>query len=372
MDKIKTTEVSEAGYKYRNGKILFRRKKEEIDSSSQNEYNNEEIQSSRKFRFQHQNFPGEKESGSEAHRLAIWWATKENVVAGDQTLISMNDKWYLVEKFDDADNGYQVEDLISQKEYKEICEEISLYGRSGKIESIQRSTYEIDKLNQQRDSVGRKKSSIDSDETQHGREDNSLQRVGKGESQTRETSSNGRRNSEGGGQDRQIKSSRKEDNISLAISTRAKALPESKVRGNYVFSIKWRGELTKEKITSYIKGASWHNNDKTSFARALKEYGSVDEVYDNIYYHGTAGYIHNSLKPSIILPKDSYRGGGYGQEYYAICVSKSKNRASTFTGSEASGNVYTILLRNGAKVIEMPEIQDSVELEDYKIGRAHV
>lgn len=157
----------------------------------------------------------------------------------------------------------------------------------------------------------------------------------------------------------------KESEVSALINSRAQELSESKVRTPYIFSIKWKGELTKAKIDSYLKKGVWHNNRKTSFAKAMKEYGSAEEVFENIYYHGTAGYIYGSLKPSIILPKDVYRGGGYGEDYHAISVSKSKNRASTFTGLEASGCVYTILLRKGAKVIAMPELQDSIELEDH-------
>lgn len=162
-----------------------------------------------------------------------------------------------------------------------------------------------------------------------------------------------------------LKYSLKESEVSALINSRAQELSESKVRTPYIFSIKWKGELTKAKIDSYLKKGVWNNNRKTSFAKAMKEYGSAEEVFENIYYHGTAGYIYGSLKPSIILPKDVYRGGGYGEDYHAISVSKSKNRASAFTGLEASGCVYTILLRKGAKVIAMPELQDSIELEDH-------
>ena len=47
-EKLYLNAIEKAGYKYRNGKILVRRKKEEIDSTSQNEYNSDEIQLSRK------------------------------------------------------------------------------------------------------------------------------------------------------------------------------------------------------------------------------------------------------------------------------------------------------------------------------------
>ncbi len=78
--------------------------------------------SRRKFSFQHKNFPQENEVQSEAHRLAVWWSYNKARSIGDQTLISMNDRWYLVEKFDDATSGYRVEDRITKPEYKQIYE----------------------------------------------------------------------------------------------------------------------------------------------------------------------------------------------------------------------------------------------------------
>jgi hypothetical protein len=115
----------------------------------------------------------------------------------------MNDRWYLVERFDDADNGYQVEDYITKAEFNKIFEEIKQYGRSGKIESIQRSTYEIDKLNKRRNTIGGEKSSLIGDETQHGRKDNSIQRVGEEKSQSGQTPSNRGRDSESSGSSKQ-------------------------------------------------------------------------------------------------------------------------------------------------------------------------
>ncbi len=203
-EKLYLNAIEKAGYIYRNGKILVRRKKEEIDSTYQNEYNSDEIQSSRKFSFQHQNFPGEKESGgSEAHRLAIWWASKDTILAGDQTLISMKDKWYLVEKFDDVTNHYQVEDRITKKEYDKINEEIKANGRSGKILSIQRAFTNYDKFDKFNYSIKGRKSSIDSLQTQYDRENSQFFRVDKEQSQKWGTTSNRSGDSESGSSNRQ-------------------------------------------------------------------------------------------------------------------------------------------------------------------------
>ncbi len=217
-EKLYLNAIEKAGYKYRNGKILVRRDSDEIDSTSQNEYNNSEIQSSRKFSFQHQNFPGEKESGgSEAHRLAIWWASKESTISGDQTLISMNGSWYLVEKFDDADNGYQVEDIITKKEYDTIYEEIKENGKSGKILSIQRAFTDYDKFYKLNNSIERRESSVDSIQTQHSGEDTELLRVDTKKSSRGQTESNGRGNSEGGSQSKQVKFSLKPSEYQKAV-----------------------------------------------------------------------------------------------------------------------------------------------------------
>ena len=135
--------LEEMGAKYVDGKIAMAERDEEeegVDNEESIVYNNT-IHASKKGTtknspyFLHQNFPA-GEPWREAHRLAIWWSNNPNVSTGDQTLISMNDRWYLVEKFDDADNGYQVEALISKKEFNKILKEIKENGRSGKIKPI--------------------------------------------------------------------------------------------------------------------------------------------------------------------------------------------------------------------------------------------
>ena len=152
--------------------------------------------SRRKFSFQHKNFPQENEVQSEAHRLAVWWSYNKARSIGDQTLISMNDRWYLVEKFDDATSGYRVEDRITKPEYKQIYEEIKKNGRSGKILSIQEEIDTDSELDQFGNSVERGTSSSDSMETEHGGENPKILQVDKGKSTGRKTERNGRRDSE--------------------------------------------------------------------------------------------------------------------------------------------------------------------------------
>ncbi len=144
------------------------------------------------FDFLHKNFPGEKASWSEAHRLAVWWAKRSDTETGDQTLISIHDEWYLVEKFDDADNNYQVEEYITQEQFEQIFKEIKEYGRSGQIKSVQGSFDFYDKLNQSSNTFGSKKSSVDSYETQYRGKDNKMVRMASTKNSERERTSSDR------------------------------------------------------------------------------------------------------------------------------------------------------------------------------------
>ena len=200
--------IHRAGYKYANGKIVEDEEKkgqktdskegEGIEFARKKRYNN------LSFKFQHQNFPPENEVLSEAHRLAVWWATKSDTETGDQTLISVNYRWYLVEKFDDALNNYQVEELISNEDFEFVFKEIKEYGRSGKVKSISGSTDFIDKLNKSGYSLEGRKSSSNGYETQYGREDNQIQRMGEDQIEGRERAAGDRNgDSQGGSENRQ-------------------------------------------------------------------------------------------------------------------------------------------------------------------------
>lgn len=116
----------------------------------------------------------------------------------------MNDRWYLVERFDDADNNYQVEEYITKAEFEKVFKEIQEYGRSGKVKSVSGSIDFIDKLNKQGYSLEGRKSSSLGYATQFGREDNQIQRVDKKQVERGErTSNDGDGDSEGGGANKQ-------------------------------------------------------------------------------------------------------------------------------------------------------------------------
>ena len=102
--------------------------------------------------------------------------------------------------------------------------------------------------------------------------------------------------------------------------------------------------------------------------RTIAEFDSHEEFAKNIFYHGTSGYIDGALKPSITQSErqvEQRGGGGYGERYWAASVSKSKNKASNFTGQSSYGSVYPVILKKGAHVISRPDIKDAAELEDH-------
>ena len=90
----------------------------------------------------------------------------------------MNGVWYVVEKFDDADNGYQVEEKITAAEYKVVRKEIDEYGRSGQIKSVQGSTDFIDMLDQSGGFSEGRGSSADRLQLEHGGKNQQIQQVG--------------------------------------------------------------------------------------------------------------------------------------------------------------------------------------------------
>ena len=300
----------------------------------------EEIEYSRRaFSFQHKNFPGEKESGSEAHRLAVWWAHRADVQTGDQTLISINNRWYLVERFDDADNHYQVEEFITKAEFEKVFKEIKAYGRSGKIKSVSGSVDFIDKLNKRGYSLEGRKSSSFGYETQYGRENNQIQQLDKKQIKRRERpTSDGNGDSSSGGANRQGDSVRYSRRITdsdgvLLSEEQAEYFKDSKVRdknGNLL--VVYHG--SKSDVTTFSERfiSSWNMFGRgfyfTTSERRAKGYakGSLKECYVNL----VNPFVSNNKEHLVSLYKeinntkediDSYseeKGIG-GSEFFKIC-----------------------------------------------------
>ena len=194
----KQTELDEKRKRYNEIMEILSPKEEQKlesidDDSGETQYQRRGY-AKKKFSFQYGIFPTENESGSEANRLAIWWASKPDTETCEQTLISMNDTWYVCERFDDSTHNYQVVDRITEQEFNKIFKEIKENGRYGKIQSVQECSDWIDKLNQQGNTIDTTKSSIDSMATQHSGKNSQIQRMGERESSQWETSSNGKTN----------------------------------------------------------------------------------------------------------------------------------------------------------------------------------
>lgn len=65
-----------------------------------------------------------EEKSKRINEIATRWAKRSDIKTGWQKLISYNDKWYVVEKFIDFINKYQVVERISDNEFDKIFKEI--------------------------------------------------------------------------------------------------------------------------------------------------------------------------------------------------------------------------------------------------------
>ena len=186
---------------------------EETENDAESIDFEDDLRYNKKVRFLHQNFPSERETGSEAHRLAVWWARRVDVEAGDQTLISMKGNWYLIEKFDDAENYYQVEALISKAEFEMIFKEIKKNGNIGKIKSILSTTNGHDSNNRQHYFTDTREPSVIGSDIKHGNQSSGMVQLDRIQIEGRKRpSSDGNGDSEGGGENQQGNNSITDDN----------------------------------------------------------------------------------------------------------------------------------------------------------------
>jgi hypothetical protein len=131
-----------------------------------------------------------------------------------------------------------------------------------------------------------------------------------------------------------------------------------------------RGGWTKDKILRELKNAKKRGtNDSTDvLVKYIAQFNSPRELREHLFYHGTGSRVSSEgLYPSITMSEreaGQRGGGGYGERYWAISVTRSKRVAQNFSGNSSSVSIYPVLLNKEAKVIDMPGIQDSSELED--------
>jgi len=154
----------------------------------------------------------------------------------------------------------------------------------------------------------------------------------------------------------------KEDNQKEEFIEKSHHLPETEYNYRMAFP-KVRNGWTKNKIIKVLRTISSGYGD-VSFNREILKFDSPQEFENNLFYHGSGGGISN-LKPSIVLRYVNNFGGGYDQKYWGISLSKDRDIASNFTGNSSYGNVAPVILKKNSKVIEMKNIKDADEIEDY-------
>lgn len=133
---------------------------------------------------------------------------------------------------------------------------------------------------------------------------------------------------------------------------------------NYITPV--RGEWTKEKIIKRLKESGGSLAGYSCAAELISEFDSPKELSENMFYHGTY-YGGGRLKPSMIMSDrevERIGGGGYGDKYWGISVSKSKEIASRFSGIHEGVFIYPIVLAKNANVKEMPDLNDAADLDD--------
>ena len=103
--------------------------------------------------------------------------------------------------------------------------------------------------------------------------------------------------------------------------------------------------------------------------RAIQEFDNADDFKAHTFYHGTQGSF--VWKPTMSIPEKTFDKMAdqfwwwYWERYWAISLTTDKKIASNFWGASDHVNINPVILRKNAKVIEMPELSDSVELADH-------
>lgn len=127
-----------------------------------------------------------------------------------------------------------------------------------------------------------------------------------------------------------------------------------------------RGGWNEKKIIRYLKANPSPHGVWTA-ARFISEFDTVDELKDHMFYHGTKHFV-GGLQPSIVRSEKwaaANGGGGYGERYWGVSVSKSKKIASHFGNPSPSVSIYPVVLAKGAKVIDRPDLRDARDIEDH-------
>ncbi|MBO7645885.1 MAG: hypothetical protein J6S52_02620, partial [Prevotella sp.] len=127
-----------------------------------------------------------------------------------------------------------------------------------------------------------------------------------------------------------------------------------------------RGGWNERKIKKYLKDYPTRSGVRLA-SKAISQFDSPEELKEHMFYHGTV-YGGEHLKPSITMSDreiERIGGGGYGEKYWGISLSKSKKVASNFSGTSHYVRIYPMILLKDAKVIERPDFSDAYDAGEH-------
>ena len=276
----------------------------QIDTARESRYNKNSLI--------HKTFPSYQESGgSEANTLAVWWAHRASVLAGDRTAISYNGSWYLIEKFDSSDLGYQIIAELTQRQYQSYMEERT--NGVGKGQSIQKGVSSITSIHRRASTSNGGVVSDNSVSPRNGRGDSGVQRVGQEQSQRGKTASDRGGDSKGGSASEQNKSS------------------ITSVKNNSRTSKKDDGRHSLARKDSEGKVLSQGQRDFFKDSKAVDEEGGLLRVYHGSKASPTvfssdfisAGWL--AFGKGFYFTEDKTRAQGYGKSSLYECYLNIKN-----------------------------------------------
>jgi hypothetical protein len=100
--------------------------------------------------------------------------------------------------------------------------------------------------------------------------------------------------------------------------------------------------------------------------------GKIKDVKLNsdTFYHGTSAGSADSImslgfQPGSKLPKNAYRGGGYGKIQSTVSFAETPKEAGIFSTLTRDGKIVEAKLKPNARIVSIDGIEDAVDLEDY-------
>lgn len=127
----------------------------------------------------------------------------------------------------------------------------------------------------------------------------------------------------------------------------------------------WRGE-SYEDLARVNFISETPKTIEQQLAGKIKDYKPVSDTF----YHGTSAdsarkIMGEGFKSGTELPKDAYRGGGYGKIQEGVSFAETPKEAGIFSTLTRDGEIVEAKLKKGAKVVTIDGVEDAVELADY-------